>query len=78
MPRGVLGWLRCELCGLSPAPLECGGLRVCFRCFYTASPALGCGGSRGRAGRRASVDVDEELLGRVIRRASSGGVRSRH
>lgn len=65
MPRTVLSWLKCALCGRSPAVEQCNDLAggpLCNYC-YAALRGLGvCGG--GPATRRPArhVDVDERLI----------------
>ncbi len=66
MPRAVLSWLRCDLCGNNPAVRDCNGRVLCERCFHAAGGRLGCGGA---SRRRASVDVDERIISRIRRAA---------
>ncbi|BAN90839.1 hypothetical protein ACAM_1370 [Aeropyrum camini SY1 = JCM 12091] len=69
MPRGVLRWLACSMCGRSPAAYECGDHPICGHCFNLLGAYMGCGGGRARHRR---TDVDVELL-ESVRRAKPGG-----
>ncbi len=77
MPRGVLSWLRCTLCGRSPAVEECSGWRWGPLCAYCAEALRGlglCGAGPRRAVPVArSLDVDERLLETLRSRSRARG-----
>ncbi len=66
MPRAVLSWMRCSLCGRSPAVHECSDLDVSPLCSYcvAALRELGLCGGKAFAKRQVQrqVDVNEKLL----------------
>jgi hypothetical protein len=75
VPRGVLGWARCGLCGNSPAVRSCGSLSICERCYYAVGDHLACEGAPRRAAR-VSADVDEALIKRIKYRAYRQGYKA--
>lgn len=78
MPRGVLSWLRCSLCGRSPAIEECSLWRWGPLCAYCAEALRGlglCGGPPGKARRALTrqLEVNERLLESLRSRSTARG-----
>jgi len=81
LPRGVLAWLRCSICGRSPAVERCPGLgegeAVCAYCARALSWLGVCGSGRPRVRVARQVDVDDRLLESLRSRSSRRGRRGR-